>query len=111
MKKIILLCALFAAGISMSLAQSPSNASLIVTVEDPNSAVIPGATVSVINEATGEIRSGVTNGRGSVTFLALPLSGTYKVEAAATNFKTGSLSKVDLQAGEGASIRIRLDVA
>ena len=111
MKKLILLITLLSIFAAVSFSQSPSNASLVVSVVDPNGAVIVGSTVSVTNEATAEVRTGATNEQGRVTFLALSLSGTYKVAAAANGFRSNTVSRVDLQAGEAASAIIRLDVA
>jgi hypothetical protein len=91
-------------------AQSPNSAALIVTVEDPNHAVIPGAVVTLTNEATGEARTGATDSEGSIRFSSLPLSGTYRVNASATNFRSNLVSKVDLRAGETATVNVSLAV-
>lgn len=48
--------------------------------------VVPGATISVFNSATGAERSGVSGGDGSAVFAALPLNGQYKVSVTKHGF-------------------------
>jgi hypothetical protein len=56
-------------------------------VTDPQGAVVPGATVDVISEATGKSERRVTTGDdGSYTVTLLP-PGTYNLEVTAKNFK------------------------
>jgi outer membrane receptor protein involved in Fe transport len=93
-----------------ALAQTPNTAALIVTVEDPNHAVIPGATVKLTNEATGEVRNGSTDANGTVRFSSLPLNGTYRIIASAANFRNESLAKIDLRAGETATLIVSLQI-
>jgi hypothetical protein len=54
-------------------------------VKDPSGAVIPGATVSLTNTATGARRSTTTDDQGAYSFPALPV-GQYDLEARATGF-------------------------
>ncbi len=55
-------------------------------VRDANG-VIPGVTVELVNEATGQAREAVSNESGEYSFAAVP-SGTYIVKATLTGFKT-----------------------
>ena len=57
------------------------------TVIDPSMQVIPGATVTLTNERSGDIRNTVTDGRGEFTFQAVP-PATYTVTVALTGFRT-----------------------
>jgi hypothetical protein len=91
-------------------AQSPSTSSLIVTVVDPNDAVIAGAKISVVNTATGEMRDATTGQDGSSTIAGLPLTGGYRVEVTANGFVPGNVSDIALRAGETAKLRVTLAV-
>ena len=53
-------------------------ASLSGVVTDSAGGVVPGASVSVTNDATKETLEGVTNPQGQFSFPALPI-GSYKV--------------------------------
>src|SRR6267378_5461079 len=56
------------------------------TLADPSGAVVPGATVSVVNERTGAARETTTNEEGSFSFPELD-SGTYRVNVNKGGFK------------------------
>src|SRR5438067_5124229 len=75
---------ILAAGPSPARAQDTG----IVTgsVIDTSDQVIPGATVTLVNEATGSARSVVTNERGDFTFRAVQ-PGTYTVIAELVGFR------------------------
>ncbi|MCA1593679.1 MAG: TonB-dependent receptor [Acidobacteria bacterium] len=62
-------------------------------VNDPNGAVISGATVTLTNTQTSLARSTTTNGEGAYRFDAVEL-GTYTVGVSATGF--GELSKTNI---------------
>lgn len=75
----------------VALVATPVHAQTIVgqitgTVQDESSARLPGATVTVLNEATGLTRVVVTDGNGSYTVTNLPV-GTYTVSAELEGFK------------------------
>ena len=55
------------------------------TVKDSQGAVIPGATVTVANKATGASRAGVTNDTGSYSFPGLG-PGNYTLRIELTGF-------------------------
>jgi Carboxypeptidase regulatory-like domain/TonB-dependent Receptor Plug Domain len=57
------------------------------TVVDPSSNVIPGAKVSVTNEATGDVRRADTTGTGDFIFPSL-LPATYTVQVEMAGFQT-----------------------
>jgi hypothetical protein len=56
------------------------------SVIDTSDQVIPGATVTLVNEATGDARTAVSNGRGEFTFRAVQ-PGTYTVAAELAGFR------------------------
>ncbi len=69
-----------------SFAQQPA-ATLTGVVSDPNGAVIPNATVSASNKATGFSRTTTTNAEGVYNFSSLPV-GNYEVKISAQGFET-----------------------
>ena len=60
-------------------------ASVRGTVSDPNGAVIPAATVTVTNIATGGIRTAQTNSNGEYVISSLA-PGQYKIEVQSNGF-------------------------
>ena len=57
------------------------------TVYDPNKAAIPGASLKLINQATNETRSAISDSQGEYAISSLP-TGSYRLEVAATGFET-----------------------
>jgi hypothetical protein len=72
---------------------------IVGTVHDPNNAVVPGATVTIHNDRTGEERIVTTNEDGLYQATALKPS-TYTVSVAAPNFKTTKATDVQLNVGQ-----------
>jgi len=68
-------------------AQTVSTGAIAGIVTDPAGAVIPGATVSATEKATGSTRSAVADSSGGYRFSLLP-SGEYKLRFEAKGFKT-----------------------
>src|SRR4030095_241653 len=68
------------------LAQTTTS-TILGSVSDPGGAVIPGATVRVINETTGDSRSAITSETGSFTFPSL-LPATYTIRVELPGFQT-----------------------
>ena len=75
-------------------------------VKDQTGAVIPGATVRVINESTGTSVDAVTDGQGAFRTAAMP-PGAYRVETTLDGFET-DVRRVVLAAGANASIDVSL---
>ncbi|MCA1633344.1 MAG: TonB-dependent receptor [Acidobacteria bacterium] len=55
------------------------------TVTDPNGAVVPGASVRLVNQETSETRAAVSGGEGEYTLSSLP-PGPYSLEVEARGF-------------------------
>ena len=75
-------------------------------VKDSTGAVVPGATVTLVNTGTGFSRTVVTNATGEYTAPLIP-TGTYTVSAEITGFKKVSKTNVLL----GVDQKVRIDVA
>jgi len=102
----LLLCLLL--GGSAAAQVSETAASINGQVTDATGAIIPGATVVVANEATGEERRVQTNDDG--LYVAIPLSpGTYTITVEQTNFKRYVQNNVVLNATDRRPINIVLE--
>jgi hypothetical protein len=76
-----------------------TTAQLSGTVTDPSGAVIPGAKVSLVNEATQDTRVVTTNSAGLYSFPAL-LPSTYTLKVSAKGFEAKNLTGIELHAGD-----------
>src|SRR3989454_3221288 len=83
-------------------------ATLKVTVNDQTGAVIPGATVTLKNTATGAKRTDVTESHGLSVIPGLP-PGSYELTAEAKGFTARELP-VSLSVGQTASLVVTLGV-
>ncbi len=102
--KLISLLFLIALCIAPATFAQTHRASVRGTVVDPNKAVIPGATVRLINEATNETRI-ATSGAGGEYAVSSLAPGTYRVEIEASGFET-IRRNINLQVNQ----ELRLDV-
>jgi len=73
------------------------------TVADSQGQVVPGATVTIINEATSETRVVVSDNRGDFQATTLP-PGTYTVRVEMANFRTAERTRNVLSAAERLSV-------
>ena len=81
------------------------------SVVDESGGVIPGADVTVINEASGAVRRSVTNSDGFFAFSALP-AATYTVKISIPGFNSYEVKGIELRSGDSRSLRqIQLKVA
>lgn len=81
---------------------------MIVTVEDQTGAVLHDAKVTVVNDATGDVREGISGAEGSATIPALPLTGTYTVTVSKEGFGNEELKNIRLRSGETATLKVKL---
>jgi Carboxypeptidase regulatory-like domain/TonB dependent receptor-like, beta-barrel len=95
----------------LALAQGSANRSTISgVVQDSSGGVLPGVTIVVKNVATGVTNQTVSNTTGTFSIPALD-PGTYQATVSLTGFKTVSVDKIYLTAGNTASIGIvKLDL-
>jgi hypothetical protein len=106
----LLLLALFAFSATLTPAQSPNTATMIVDVVDQAGAVVPDARVSVTNTATGDVREVVSGSDGSATISALSLTGTYTVSVSKQGFSDEERTDITLRSGETATLKVALAV-
>jgi hypothetical protein len=102
----LLLAAFMFTGIA-ALAQS--TATLQGTVTDQKGSVIPAATVTVRNQATGIERTAQTDSDGNYQIAALPV-GQYTLGVRAQGFKTQSATDVSIEVGRTIVKTFQLEV-
>jgi hypothetical protein len=78
------------------------------TVTDATGAIVPGASVTIINEATGATQAVTTTDAGYYRFPALA-SSTYTVRVTLTGFKTAVQDRILLQAAETKTVNVVLE--
>ncbi len=79
------------------------------TVTDPSGAVVPGAAVTLISEATGVTYTQATTGAGVYAFPSVPV-GTYTVRVEVTGFKTAEYKGNVLEVNTPLVVNISLQV-
>jgi len=82
-----------------SIGRTQVTATLTGTVQDASGGVIPGAQVTLTNDATDESRKVQTNGVGLYAFPSLG-PGTYTLRASAKGFKSTQITGIVLNAGD-----------
>ena len=103
-----LVCAIviWLAGVAPAHAQL-QGARIVGTIQDPQHAGIPGATVTVTNVATNVAKTVTTDLEGG--YVVTPLDpGTYKVTAAISGFQTTVREGIELTVGQAARVELTL---
>src|SRR6516165_5760334 len=98
----------YCASLTCASAQE-ARATLHGQITDPQRAVVPGATVSVISEDTNVKQDTTTNGQGSwsVPFLN---PGTYRIAVSAPGFKVAEQRGIILQTADIKQIDLQLEL-
>lgn len=92
-----------------AFAQS-NTGSITGVITDPAGAVIPNATVTVINQGTNEKRTVQTDNDGRYEVLSLS-TGIYRIEASGTGFQTTAVKDLRLAVGEKARADVSMIVS
>ena len=90
-------------------AQTADTGSLIGTVTDPSGGAVPDAAIKVINEATGDIHTLVSQANGGYQ-APLLFPGTYRIEVSKAGFKTAVLTGINVYVTETRATNIKLEV-
>src|SRR5215471_19267194 len=90
-------------------AQVTGSATLRGTLKDPKGAVVPNATVTLVNEATQAERKTTSNDEGQYVFTAV-IPGTYTLKVESSGFKTVSQSGIAVETASTRALDISLDV-
>jgi len=83
--------------------------SVLGTVTDPSSAVVPNASVTLTNTNTNQSRSATTDEGGRYSVVNV-LPGTYSVKVGASGFKTFERTGVNVEANTIARVDVSLEV-
>ncbi|HUI57444.1 MAG TPA: TonB-dependent receptor [Bryobacteraceae bacterium] len=97
-----------AAFLCVSAVLNGQTTALTGTVTDPSGAVIPGASVSIVNAQTGATRSAVSDTQGRYNMPQLT-PGTYKLTAKASGFADVVIDKLELLVNQPATVPIAFE--
>src|SRR5262249_46808186 len=90
------------------LAWAQTDTSRIVgAVKDATGAVIPGATITVVSDKTGQERTTVSNELGGYVVTALP-AATYTVQASNPGLTAPAYKDITLQVGQEKTVNITM---
>jgi hypothetical protein len=92
-----------------ALAQAGTQGKVVVTVEDPSGAVVPGATLTLVEHQTNDTYTAKTNASGDYTFVALPI-GVYTLTIGRQGYSTKVYSDVIVQVDQVTDLRTQLTV-
>ena len=93
-----------------AFAQTPTF-SLEGVVSDEQQAVMPGATVTITNTATGLTRTVVTDAGGRYVVTSMPTEGRFRVQVELTGFATAVREDIVFNAGQRALINFSLQLS
>ncbi len=82
--------------------------SLTGVVIDPSNAVVPGATVTIVNAETGAQRVTVSNGEGRYSFPQV-LPGRYNLTAKMPGFNSVEVKDIPLQVNSPATVNVKFE--
>jgi hypothetical protein len=99
----VTILAMLAALLFAPLAQAQTTATLTGTVMDQAGAVVPKASVTLLNQASGDIRHTLSNDVGYFTFAGVA-PGTYTVKIEMANFKTWQHAEIAINPGDVRSV-------
>jgi len=100
---VLLVCAA-----SVALAQA-GRGSISGLVSDPSGAIVPGARIALLNEATGVAQHTVTTAAGLYSFVSLN-PGVYKVTASMKGFESIARDKIAVTVDQVTTVNIALRV-
>ena len=95
-------------GAAASHAQSIITGAVSGTITDPSGAILPNATVTLVNTATGDTQSGKTNTSGVYLFPLLK-PGDYTVTVEQSGFRV-AVAKVTVTLGQTATADLKLEL-
>src|ERR1700727_2773456 len=104
-----MLAAILALPSFQALAQSGTQGKVVVTVEDPSGAVVPGATLTLVEHQTNDTHTAKTHASGDYTFVALPI-GVYTLTIGRPGYSTKVYSDVIVQVDQVTDLRTQLTV-
>ena len=104
-----MLTAALAVLFSVSAFPQTQLASVSGTITDPSGALVPGVSVTIVNQGTGLKRSGLTDTSGEYRFAGLP-TGNYSLRMEKTGFQSQVREGVELTSAAEVLINSRLAI-
>lgn len=92
-----------------ALAQEGTRGKVVVTVEDPSGAVVPNASLTLVEHQSNDTYNAVTTGSGDYTFVNLPI-GTYTLTISRDGYATKVYSAVLVEASQATDLTTQLAV-
>lgn len=89
--------------------QAQTTGSIAGVVQDPNKALVAGATVVVVNNATKEEFTATTNDEGYFRVPVL-IAGTYTATITGTGFKKTVVTDIKVDVGSPSTVNVQLEV-
>ena len=108
-RTVVLFALLLIAAGALCLAQTGTEGSILGIVHDSSGAVLPGASVTIMNTETGLAKTASTDDNGYFQVLALP-RGIYSVAVSMAHFATWQITNMQLTAGEQKRVQPALSV-
>lgn len=87
----------------LATASAQTTSSIAGTVRDTVDALVPGATVTLINESSKATRSTTSNAEGYFNFSAVQ-TATYSVEVKMKNFKSWKVTGIEVHPGDSITV-------
>jgi hypothetical protein len=103
-----LVCFIWGVFATVALSQA-GTADIVGTVTDSTGAVLPGATVTAKDTATGLARTQTTGASGDYSFTLVPI-GTYEISVEVTGFKKFTAAQVTIATGDRARVDAPMQV-
>jgi hypothetical protein len=99
----VILPVLFIGAAPRAYAQGIFTGTISGTVQDASGAVVPNATISATNVATGVTLKGIADATGNFKLASVPV-GTYSITVQATGFEAKKIANVAVNAGKDAGL-------
>ncbi|MGH9394624.1 MAG: carboxypeptidase regulatory-like domain-containing protein [Terriglobales bacterium] len=88
-------------------AQTANSGTVIGVVSDPSGASVPGAAITLKDQATSQVRATATNSSGRYSFIGVN-PGEYSLTAAATGFQQAQQKGLTVEVGKSYTINLKL---
>src|SRR5262245_43405241 len=112
MRKVFVLFLLLAVGSTGAFAQATAGLGAVSgSVRDASGAIVPGAMVTLTNEAKGIRRTMISSEAGVFTAPALVPAAGYSLSVELQGFKTWEAKDFTIQVGQTMDFKVALDVA
>src|SRR5947207_8569905 len=104
-----LLCVVFTLACASALFAQVDRGNIQGTATDPSGAVVTGAVVRIVSQATNVAQSTVTGPSGTYAFFALPI-GMYNLSVEAKGFRRSDVTGIKVEVNQQAKVDVSLQV-